>query len=165
MTKFYQMMIALSLLTPGLSFADQMWEHTYTPQAELELLYEKSQGDCPRTISFGTNAANEINFEADGGFFSHISAYGVMDGKDRSINGFNTSFEVKNGSLLMTYVNGGSGWGMSSFTSLKVKMALSLDKSTGLYSAELKHYRKESLVGLYNLEDTASCKFKNVLAQ
>lgn len=165
MTKFYRLMIALSLLTPVLSFADQMWEHTYKPQAELELLYDQSQGECPRTINFGTNDANEINLEADGGFFSHISAYGVMDGKDRSINGFNTSFEVSNGSLLVTYVHSGSGWGMSSFTSLKVKMALTLDKSTGQYSAELKHYRKESLLGLYHLEDTASCKFKNVLAR
>lgn len=164
MTNFYRFMMALSLLTPSLSFADQMWDHTYTPKADLQVIYAQSQGDCPRTISIETNSANEIHMQADGGFFSTISAYGIMDGKSRSINGFDTSFKMtSDGSLLMTSVHGGSNWGMRGFTSLKVKMVLTRDKSTGQYSAELEHYRKESLVGLYHLEDTASCKFNNVL--
>jgi hypothetical protein len=165
MTNLYRFMIALSLLIPGLSFADQMWDHSYTPQADLQVIYEQSQGDCPRTISFETNDANEIHMQASGGFFANLDAFGVMDGNDRSINGFNTSFEMSKGSLLVKYVHGGSNWGTTSFTSLKVKMALTLDKSTGQYSAELEHHRKESLIGFYHLEDTASCKYKNVLAR
>lgn len=163
MTNLYRLMMALSLLIPGLSFGDEMWEHSYKPQADLQVVYEQSQGDCPYTISFETNDANEIHMQANGGFFATLDAYGVMDGKDRSLYGFNTSFENKKGSLLVKYVHGGSNWGTNSFTSLKVKMALTLDKATGQYSAELEHYRKESLLGVYHLEDTASCKYKNVL--
>ncbi|WP_413291351.1 hypothetical protein [Bdellovibrio sp. HCB337] len=163
MISFYRLMMALSLLTPSLSFADQMWDHKYTPLADLEVIYEQSQGNCPRTIRIETNDDNEIYMHAEGGFFSVISAYGIMDGKSRSINGFNTSFKVSNSSLLVTSIHGSSGWGANNFTSLKVKMALTRDKSTGQYSAELEHHRKESLVGFYHLEDTASCKFKNVL--
>jgi hypothetical protein len=163
MTNLYRLMTVLSLLAPSLSFADQIWEHSFQPQAKLELIYEQSQGDCPRTISLETNADKEIHMQADGGYFSTLDAYGVVDGKDRSINGFDTSFEKSNGSFLMTYVHGGSNWGMHGFTSLKVKMTLTRDKSTGQYSAELEHYRKESLLGFYHLEDSASCKFKNVL--
>src|SRR5438445_2810364 len=124
MTHFSRLVIALSLLMPSLSFADQMWEHSFTPQADLELIHEQSQGDCPRTISFGTNSANEINMRADGGYFSIMDAFGVMDGKDRSNNGFDTSFQVSNGSLLVTYTGSGSGWGTSNFASFKVKMVL-----------------------------------------
>lgn len=155
--------MALSLLTSGVSSADELWEHSYKPQANLEVISEQSQGDCPYAISVETNDANEIHMQANGGFFANLDAYGVMDGKDRSLYGFNTSFENKKGSLLVNYVHGGSNWGTNNFTSLKVKMSLTLDKSTGLYSAKLEHYRKESLLGVYHLEDTASCKYNNVL--
>ncbi|MDG0817465.1 hypothetical protein [Bdellovibrio svalbardensis] len=163
MVRFSRLIIAFGLVMPSLSFADQLWDHSYTPQAELEVIYNQSQGDCPRTISFETNSANEIHMRAEGGYFSTMDAFGVMDGKDRSIGGFNTSFQVKNGSLLVTYVSGGSGWGTSNFASSKVKMTLSRDKASGLYSAELEQSRKESLIGFYHLTSSSSCKFKNTL--
>ena len=75
MTHFSRFMIALSLLAPSLSFADQLWDHQFTPQAELELiLNQSSDGDCPRTITLETNAANEIHMRADGTFVRPVAA-------------------------------------------------------------------------------------------
>lgn len=158
-----RLMITLSVLAPSLSFADQIWDHSFTTNAKLEVIYQQSQGNCPRDILIETNASNEIHMQAHGEYFVTMDAYNIMDGRERSINGQSTSFEMNNGKLEMTAVRAVSGWGKSGFSSTKTKMEISADKNGGTYTAELVGYRKESLVGFYKQEQSSTCKYKNTL--
>lgn len=145
-----------SIVFPIFASADQIWDHEFTPVANLVNTKEAPMG-CPTTILIEANDDNEIHFLGSG-YLLGINAYGIVDGRSRSINGHKTSFERTEEGLVVEEISGSLVYG--SGDTHKVIFTLGKGSKPGTFVGNIQHWRKAHFFEFFHLSEEFDCAYK-----